>query len=71
MRRRQCRITRPVLHDRDGELRAGLAVKADGRPDLAMYDKNGKIRVMVGVHSDDLPNVVLIDSDGNPVYEVP
>ena len=39
----EVRATRFLLVDKAGKLRAGLGVRADGSPGLALFDKDGKV----------------------------
>jgi hypothetical protein len=56
------------LLDREGNLRAQLAMAREGGPGLFFYDSQRRLRLVLGVYppgEGDLPFVVLNDSDQN------
>ena len=53
-----------VLRDRDGTMRAALAMRPDGTPGLGLFDEQGQVRLSVELNADGSPGLNIHDEIG-------
>ncbi|MBX6312490.1 MAG: hypothetical protein IRY99_06155 [Isosphaeraceae bacterium] len=55
-----------VLRDKEGRMRAALAIRPDGTPGLGFFDEKGAPRLSLELGSDGAPSVSLLAPGGTP-----